>query len=244
MNDNTHKALERSWPLIKSSMPISVVRCPNVASARWLTQRLPNYDSPNCTRVLLSFFEGNLGCRYQGVSSEMPPDDRRFTVSLIARNDVTEANLLNQLQTCILTERGHAPKYLRVLSSSLYTCNSNKYLSWLHIPDRRSDKLIEPRLFAWKLWQIQCFASTKVSLDAQKLKSLPHEKFCQPYPQSVFDAAICRVASGGQNEYFELHSDVWLAPPLMSQPEKTNTKNITSINLQILHILNATLARQ
>jgi tRNA(Arg) A34 adenosine deaminase TadA len=236
IENNTHKALmARSWPLFKSCMPISVVRCPNVASARWLTQRLPNYDSPNCTRVLLSFFEGIVGCRYQDVTSVMPPDDRRFTVSLIARNDVTEANLLNQLQTCILTERGHTPKYLRVLSSSLYTCNSNKYLSWLHIDDCRSDKVIEPRLFAWKLWQIQCFASTKVSLDAQKLKSLPHEKFCQPYPQSVFDAAICRVASGGQNEHFEVHSDFWLEPSRMTNPEKTNTENM-SVLLKIRNV--------
>jgi tRNA(Arg) A34 adenosine deaminase TadA len=127
------------------------------------------------------------------------------SLSLIARIDVTEEEFLAKIQKCYVRpdfmKLKELPAFYTPESTKLSTCNSGKTLKWLDIRKNR-----EPEIKDWNLWTIQFRSEAQFDLrPLQELSGSAEEeqnKFCQPYPQSVFDFALISHQGGSEKQFF------------------------------------------
>jgi tRNA(Arg) A34 adenosine deaminase TadA len=238
-----HSEMWRRWPLLGTEMPIIVLRCADSACAKRLKRLLPNFDATNNMRVRCESGELNgVTVSISEKSSTTHRPDGKLdgcSISMIARSDVTEAQLLKYLGKCVSQRRSQTmkrlfPKFSRLSPSTLSTCNSKKgkseTLKWLYIPDKQC--------YHWKIWQIQ-FTSSDVTFNEEEFKSILQKplltelkleerhtishQFCQPYPQSVFDYAFFLESSSlclGFRVPFRLHCDWIKVKDKINKPEK------------------------
>lgn len=188
---------KRNWPLLESQS-IAVLKCPDSAFARRLKTKLPNFDAPKTCHILIlpetkskGGSNGSVVVRYEkggdfdGLSHVKKPDPSLVTVSLLARVDVTEADILHRLKRII---SGRFPKHLCVSFVKLSTCKSQETLKWLYIGTDVKDK---PQTYDWRLWRVQCMAAdSELNFVDNIMMHLPYHQFCQPYPHIVFEYLI------------------------------------------------------
>jgi tRNA(Arg) A34 adenosine deaminase TadA len=181
--------MERLYPGQTSKAIIKVLKCVNISSKRKIQKHcfgLPWITLPQS--VHHPQLEDNLAVSY---------------LSLISRIDVSEGELLDMLRKCVSRNAlKELPPHYRLSSCKLTTCNSNKRnatstLKYLHFVARSptletSYPAMDCMVMDWKLWNIKF--KTPVVFDIKSIQSsvatLGTNKFCQPYPQCVFNFAF------------------------------------------------------
>jgi tRNA(Arg) A34 adenosine deaminase TadA len=112
-------------------------------------------------------------------------------LSVIARIDVSEEELLAMIQRCYMRpdhmKLKELPSFFAPELNKLSTCNSGKTLQWLDIREAQT-----PKLKDWNLWGVQFRATAEFNLGLLQSPSGQDEqsRFCQPFPQSIFDFAL------------------------------------------------------
>jgi tRNA(Arg) A34 adenosine deaminase TadA len=175
------KPMKRQFPWFKAETDIHAVNCKNVAGKRRLQQFISGCP-------LIRLLRPGKGTRH------LAEENCRFTLqslSIIARIDVSEEELLVMIQKCYVRpgymKLKELPAYFTPESSRLSTCNSSATLNWLDVRENH-----EPEMKHWNLWSVRFRAEAEFDLGPLQSSSGEDEqnRFCQPFSQSIFDFAV------------------------------------------------------
>ncbi len=179
--------MERQYPGQKYKTKVQVLKFGNISSKR----KIQNYFFGQPRIIFSHSLHGHQPESMQDGSAAM-------NLSLISRIDVSEGELLELLRKCVrLNALKEFPPHYRFSSSKLTTCNSMSTLKWLNFVARNQPlegcpQVVDCMVMDWKLWNIKFM--TTFDFDVKNIQSsLAHlgtNKFCQPYPQCVFDFAF------------------------------------------------------
>ena len=189
-SDSLSRGVESNPKLLqRHGQQVFCFKANNSSQARRLRQMLPNLDAPNHTVLWSSSAPSSVFSQTDGKGS---------TVSLIVRDDATDASVMQFLQKMLNTDM--LPSIRCRSKANLRACDSSANgIEWLDIHGAS----IESR--KWKLlsFQFRC----KITVDYQKyltycdLSTGGHDEdflwdsqhFCQPFSQPVLDLICLRA---------------------------------------------------
>jgi tRNA(Arg) A34 adenosine deaminase TadA len=181
--DKIDEKIERQFPGQTTSTKVRTLKFSNVSSKRRMQKYF--FGQPRI------FFSHSIPLHHPWPGDQMH-SDAPYYLSLISRIDVSEGELLELLRKCVTRNRLKVlPPHFRIHSSKLTTCNSNKTLKWLHFvsqtPAAKTAAVVD-----WKLWNVKF--KSKFEFVEEGLQSflagMGTNKFCQSFPQCVFDFAF------------------------------------------------------
>jgi len=251
------KTMFRKWPLRHQTegklcdMEAQVlhIKCRNstdIASARRLKCKLPNFDEPNNIRVTFLPTTGDgsgvSGTRVYFSRVTSPTNVHAGTFTLIARTDVTEGQMLNYINECF-PQHNCSPFSLGFFCNTLTSCNSSQTLKWIDVTS------VSMRCFDWKVWSFPFVCKIgsvgaadhidpKFSILCQMQptftsQKLPRRYFCQPYPQSVLDFDVYVPDQCYKLRSILLHPEQF-AEPQRELPALQNPQNLPNLKHKFL----------